>query len=608
MIERVLVEYVANSIWQVPMVAGVAWLLIWVGKPGVRMQQNVWLMALALCVLLPLLKQGEFTARPATSGLGLHTSEFQPARAPRPADDSVFANNRVVASVDRQPAQTPQPRVLVLRQMAVDWLLGIYVAIVFSRLMQLGFAWRVAQRLVAHASQIDMSAPEQADLKKFCDGFNVPEPRVLVSPRITSPMSVGFLRPVLLLPEGFDENTESERAAILGHELAHINRRDYLANWICQLGSLPIAYHPATHVLHRRIRRTRELVCDRMAADAMRSATGYARCLVTLAQRMLEEGCMEQRVQAPGLFDHDALEERIMQLLKTKSRTSPRMNALRIASVAVLGAAAIVVGISFHVTPTIVHAAETTVPSAMRSVSNAQSTAASDFPQLAPAPQLTVATGQVIPVRAVVPVKVKLSRRAKDNVAMPVAIPVPVTSISPDPLPSHASSRPAHPQANARHSKIPQNGQLGMTPEQRARVEQEIDEANAQIQQAAKRLQSPEFKKQMADMQIQIDEATKKLQSDAMQQQLKMLQSPKFKKQMADMQLQIAAATKRLQSDEARRQMQMVQSPEFQKWMAEMQRKLAEATKRLNDCSMRTDRKDTPQPSTQSNKSDSVPR
>ncbi len=52
--ERTLIEYLANSIWQVPLLAGSAWLAIRVGRPGPRAQHWAWLSVLALSVLLPL--------------------------------------------------------------------------------------------------------------------------------------------------------------------------------------------------------------------------------------------------------------------------------------------------------------------------------------------------------------------------------------------------------------------------------------------------------------------------------------------------------------------------------------------------------------------------
>jgi len=53
MIERAVVEYIANALWQVPLLAGGAWLFLWAVRPGPRTQHGVWLAVLGLAVLLP---------------------------------------------------------------------------------------------------------------------------------------------------------------------------------------------------------------------------------------------------------------------------------------------------------------------------------------------------------------------------------------------------------------------------------------------------------------------------------------------------------------------------------------------------------------------------
>jgi beta-lactamase regulating signal transducer with metallopeptidase domain len=103
-------------------------------------------------------------------------------------------------------------------------------------------------------------------------------------------MVVGAVAPVVLLPEGFAGHAEDEVKAALLHELAHVKRRDYLINGICQLAVLPVGWHPVACGVERRIRRTREMVCDEMAARAMHSEIGYARCLLTMARGMLVGG------------------------------------------------------------------------------------------------------------------------------------------------------------------------------------------------------------------------------------------------------------------------------------------------------------------------------
>ena len=51
--ERAMLEYLANALWQLPVLAAGAWVLLWLMKPGPRTQYSVWLAVLGIAVLLP---------------------------------------------------------------------------------------------------------------------------------------------------------------------------------------------------------------------------------------------------------------------------------------------------------------------------------------------------------------------------------------------------------------------------------------------------------------------------------------------------------------------------------------------------------------------------
>src|SRR5712672_80533 len=51
--ERAMLEYLANALWQLPVLAAGAWALLWLMKPGPRTQYGVWLAVLGIAVLLP---------------------------------------------------------------------------------------------------------------------------------------------------------------------------------------------------------------------------------------------------------------------------------------------------------------------------------------------------------------------------------------------------------------------------------------------------------------------------------------------------------------------------------------------------------------------------
>lgn len=111
--------------------------------------------------------------------------------------------------------------------------------------------------------------------------------RLLQSARIPTPMALGILRPVILVPLGFFAQVDEAGAeAVLAHELAHLRRLDPLVNGLqCALETL-LFFHPAVHFISRRVRTERECCCDVDAVMACGDAVLYVETLCRLdAQR-----------------------------------------------------------------------------------------------------------------------------------------------------------------------------------------------------------------------------------------------------------------------------------------------------------------------------------
>ena len=122
--------------------------------------------------------------------------------------------------------------------------------------------------------------------------------------------------PVLVLPEWFlSQASEDELSSVLGHELAHIRRRDFLLNLVYELLILPISFHPAAVLIKARIDQTRELACDEIAAECLSTSTQYARSLLTIAQSISANQRPATVGYALGLFDTNTLEDRVVNVL-----------------------------------------------------------------------------------------------------------------------------------------------------------------------------------------------------------------------------------------------------------------------------------------------------
>lgn len=108
-------------------------------------------------------------------------------------------------------------------------------------------------------------------------------PIVAICARVSSPVVVGIVRPMILLPPsllcGLDA---TQLAAILSHEMAHIRRYDLVFNLVQRLVESLLFFHPIVWWLSRRVTMERENCCDDVAALQVGRLL-YAEALVQMA-------------------------------------------------------------------------------------------------------------------------------------------------------------------------------------------------------------------------------------------------------------------------------------------------------------------------------------
>ncbi|MDR3699158.1 MAG: M56 family metallopeptidase [Candidatus Sulfopaludibacter sp.] len=136
---------------------------------------------------------------------------------------------------------------------------------------------------------------------------------------LEAPVTIGWLRPVILVPVGALAGLSTAQVeGLLAHELAHIRRHDYLVNLLQSLAEAVLFYHPAVWWVSRQIRAEREHCCDDLAI----AATGgdvltYARALTEL------ESCRTAHMHALAATG-GSLHNRIRRLVDP-SRPATRM-------------------------------------------------------------------------------------------------------------------------------------------------------------------------------------------------------------------------------------------------------------------------------------------
>lgn len=117
---------------------------------------------------------------------------------------------------------------------------------------------------------------EQLGIKK--------EVRIYLSEHITTPMTIGFLKPIILVPLASINHLSAEQMeAVLLHELAHIKRFDYLLNLILSLVETTLFFNPFTQLIRTSIKNEREHSCDDWVLQFQYNPSMYAEALLRIA-------------------------------------------------------------------------------------------------------------------------------------------------------------------------------------------------------------------------------------------------------------------------------------------------------------------------------------
>lgn len=143
--------------------------------------------------------------------------------------------------------------------------------------------------------------------------------RVLESALLQTPVVVGWLKPVILLPVGMVNRLNPEQTeAILAHELAHICRHDYLLNLLQSFMEALFYFNPAVWHISALVRAEREHSCDDTAVRVCGNSLAYAKALVQLQE-------MSRPAPALAMALHNgkgALLHRIQRILHPSIKSS----------------------------------------------------------------------------------------------------------------------------------------------------------------------------------------------------------------------------------------------------------------------------------------------
>ena len=168
-------------------------------------------------------------------------------------------------------------------------------------------------------------------------------PSIYLSPAVDSPVALGILRPMIVLPQSLAENLSAEEFVnVLIHETAHIRHLDHISGLLQRLLTSLYWWNPLAYALSASFSVTREDVSDNYAIQKS-GAHSYASCLVALARKT---SLITRLPAAVGMATrHMSLEDRVKNIVskeRVMATTMKRSLVVLLAVVAVFLAALVV--------------------------------------------------------------------------------------------------------------------------------------------------------------------------------------------------------------------------------------------------------------------------
>lgn len=192
-----------------------------------------------------------------------------------------------------------------------DLLLCVWTIGAFAMLLRFMFGLYRIHQLRRSAVAADDSY--QTICRRLARQLDIKRPvTVCFSDRIASPISFGWLSPYILIPRKLNlEHFE----LVAAHELAHVQRRDWLTNLFSHLVGVIFFFHPIYHFLNRELVHLRERICDDWVIQLTGARKNYAQCLLDLVRHRDRAIPLALSLNQPS-----QLESRIDAILKSNRR------------------------------------------------------------------------------------------------------------------------------------------------------------------------------------------------------------------------------------------------------------------------------------------------
>lgn len=243
---------------------------------------------------------------------------------------------RPIITFHPNPYQTTYVDVMALpstlrpSQLQLDWLqiVGLVLGfITFGLILRIGASWLLGIRLRNRSSKAS----------DYISAISRRQIRVVEG--LSSPVAIGGLRPIILLPAEAESWPEDQLRAILIHEEAHLDHGDPTWQTLAELACALHWFNPLIWILRNALRSSSERAADDCVIESGIRPSSYATDLATFATRI---GKTRPPIGWSTFIRKETLKGRIQAILNQNTQRNPMKKTSKIASIVGLACVAYV--------------------------------------------------------------------------------------------------------------------------------------------------------------------------------------------------------------------------------------------------------------------------
>ena len=221
---------------------------------------------------------------------------------------------------------TERTSAIAFAQRALPWksvVVGAWVLIGGLGILAFFWAWSQLVRRLSDRREI-IAGPLREKLDELCECAGARgRVRLFASAKLLAPISHGWFRPKISIPlRAITDLSPAQQASMLGHELAHAQRRDPSWFSLYTLFERVLFFQPLNRLARRELHEIAELLCDDWAVRWMGGGRlALASCLTEIAQWIV--GRRQLALPSPGMAGGSRLGVRVERLLDDRKSPQP---------------------------------------------------------------------------------------------------------------------------------------------------------------------------------------------------------------------------------------------------------------------------------------------